>query len=974
MTATFLAVVGMACRLPGARNVDDLWHHLLEGRESVTHLAPTSSDEDVPAMPYGVVDDADSFDAEFFGFSPLDALILDPQQRLFLECAVEALENAGWVPASFPGSIGVFAGSSHSTYLDMLNAHRTTEQLRSVSPWQLRLANGMDFLTSRAAYKLGLTGPAVTVQTACSTSLVAIHLAGQALLAGDCDMALAGGVSVHLSPRDLGPPRDSGVIAWDGHCRPFDAAANGTVGANGVGIVVLRRLDDALEAGDHIHAIVRGSAINNDGTGKVGFTAPSVNGQASAIRTALALADVDPSTIGFVEAHGTGTAMGDPIEVAALVKAFGRRRDGWPCWLGSIKSNIGHTDAAAGVAGFIKAVLAVKHGVIPPTLHYTTPNPEVDFGGGTFDVNATCVPWPNPGHPRRAGISSLGIGGTNAHVVIEQAPHWSPAQRTPSYNVPRLLVLSARTPAGLARACDRLASHLEVHPELGLGDVAYTLQSGRAEHRHRRTVVAELPEHAVAALRDRDLAAGTEASQSPPVVFMFPGQGGQHIAMGRQLAVNYPVFRRHFDECCSIASDDLGVDLGRILHPETGELDEAAAHLAAIEIGQPAVFAVEYALARLWMDAGITPAGVVGHSLGAYAAACIAGVFSLEDAVRVVVARGRLLRAAAHGTMLAIALGERDVQPFLDDVDLAVVNGPTQCVVAGSTQSIADVERRLSTAGVDSRRLRIGSAGHCRMVDPIAGDLGTVIAGVRREPARFPFLSDTTGRWLHPDEPAQPAFWSRHLRQTVRFGDVVTELMADPQRVMLEVGPGQTLSALIRQHPACTPHRGVIPSMPRPHPPASEAAALLNAAGQLWERGTAIRWNAVRGGTHDRRVPLPTYPFERVRHRVGEESATVAATTDTGTLRCAPARPAPLPLEVCISAAFGRVLGIRRVNATDNFFELGGDSLIAAQLVAQLRRDAAVDVGVRQILEAPTVSALTALLTAGGLPSDGSHR
>ncbi|NOK11304.1 type I polyketide synthase [Corallococcus exercitus] len=980
-----LAVVGLACRLPGAANAAEFWSNLAGGVESITFFGPDGRPcaeppteravgEAVPA--FGLVADAEMFDAAAFGISPQEALMLDPQHRVFLECAREALEDAGYDPARYRGAIGVFAGGSETDYLSTLRARR--DLLAGASDWQLRLATGVDFLTSRVAYKLGLRGPAVTVQTACSTSLVAIHLAAQALLAGDCDIALAGGASVHVPPR-FGHYSEGGPLSPDGRCRAFDAQAQGTVGSNGAGIVVLKRLADALEDGDCIRAVLRGTAVNNDAAGKIGFTAPSVEGQSRVIETALHASGVEPASISYLEAHGTGTRLGDPIEVAALTKAFGAREE-QPCWLGSVKTNIGHTDAAAGVAGFIKTVLALEQRKLPPSLNFEQPNPEIDFEHGPFRVNTELRDWDTGGLPRRAGVSSLGIGGTNAHAVLEEAPTLPGSERSRS---PQLLVLSAHGPAALTRAVDRLGGHLRTHPEVDLGDVAWTLQVGRGAHRHRAFAVGQDTADALRALTEQEDSSRQESGERQ-VVFMFPGHGGQHVGMGRELYGSQPAFREAVDACRAHLTPLLGFDLGTVLHPDPTDaaaLEQATARMGEFVTGQLSVFVIEYAVARLWKRWGVQPAAVVGHSLGAYAAATVAGVFQLEDALRLVLERSRILASLPSGAMLAVPLPESELVPLLQGgLALAAVNGPAQCAVSGPVAEIEALQSGLAARAVESRLLRIPGAGHSPLVEPSLAAFTACVQHVERRPPQLPWISDRTGVVVTAEEAVDPAYWAAHLRHTVRFGDALNTLFAGPASIFLEVGPGRTLATLARQHPQAGAHLTVA-TLPHPADNTSDAISALTAAGRLWSAGVPLSWQGLHGGARRRRVPLPTYPFERQRYLV-EAPGTPAMVTKPAVAIAMDAAPSGAPMRADaesmgtreapelpedavvrrIATAFAEVLGLARVGLHDNFFALGGDSLMAAQLIARLRPHVAVPLKVKAIFRAPTVARLTRLI------------
>jgi amino acid adenylation domain-containing protein len=893
-----VAVVGMAGRFPGAPNVAAFWQNLREGRESIAvltdaELREAGVDPALLADPRyvratGVLDDVEGFDAAFFGFNALDATILDPQQRIFLECAWEAMEHAGHAPGAIP-EVGVFAGVSRSGYHTLLLADAVLEGL--AGRFSLHLANDKDSLTSRTAYKLGLEGPTVTVQSACSTSLVAVHTACRALLAGECDMALAGAASVRVPHRQGYLFEEGGIGSPDGHCRAFDAASRGAVGGSGVGVVVLRRLEDALAGGDTIHAVILGSAMNNDGARRVGYTAPGVHGQARVLRAALAAAGVAAETVGYVEAHGTGTQLGDPIEVAALTEAYGPLGPG-SCALGSVKTNIGHLDSAAGVAGLIKTVLSLEHGEIVPSLHFQNPNPRIDFGRNPFRVPTRLGPWERNGAPRRAGVSAFGMGGTNAHVVLEEPP--PPEGADPGRDW-RLLVLSARTPTALDAATARLAAHLRGHPEQALGDVAHTLARGRTAFARRRAVVVRRGEDAAAVLEAPPpgrLVEGRAPEGSRTVAFLFSGLGDQYVGMGRGVYETEPVFRDAVDRCAEVLRPHLGgTDIRDVLYPPVsadargaGAVDlrqmvgrgagpgAAAERLNGTAMAQPAVFVVGYALARLWESWGIVPGAVMGHSLGEYTAACVAGVLPLEDALALVAARARLIEALPGGAMLAVSLAPAEVEPFLEPgAVVAAENAPAMCTVAGTEAAVAGVEHRLRAAGHAVRRLPTTHAFHSPLVQPAAAELAGLVARMRPGAPRIPLVSTLTGTWMTEAEAADPAYWARHLCEPVRFDAGVATLLADPGRVLLEVGPGQTLGTFVRQRPTAAGRTAplVVASLRHAWEEAADPAYLLGALARLWTAGITPDWQGVYGGERRLRIPLPTYPFEHARYWIG---------------------------------------------------------------------------------------------------------
>ncbi|MEW2443715.1 type I polyketide synthase [Micromonospora marina] len=864
-----VAVIGMAGRFPQAPDVNAFWANLVAEREGISsfsadELRAAGADPAVVGRPgyvraKGVLDGADTFDAGFFGYSPREAELMDPQHRVLLECAWEALESAGYDPQAFPGRIGVFAGASLNTYL-LYNLIANRSVIEALGPYQTQLANDKDFLATRAAYKLGLRGPAITVQTACSTSLVAVHLACQSLLSGESDIVLAGGVSVNVPLRSGYQYEPGGILSADGHCRPFDAAAGGTVIGNGVALVVLRRLADAREHGDIVDAVIRGSAVNNDGALKVGYTAPAAEGQAEVIAEALGVAGVAPETVGYVETHGTGTALGDPIEIAGLTRAYrqGTAASGF-CAIGSVKGNIGHLDAAAGTAALIKATLALKHEAIPASLHYDRPNPELALEASPFYVNAVHRPWPRTDEPRRAGVSSFGIGGTNAHVVLEEGPVDVPAEPGRPW---QLLPLSARTGAALAQVAERLADHIEAHPDDELADVAFTLATRRRAFELRRPVVAVDRADAVRRLRQAagDGMPGT-TGRPVKVAFLFPGQGTQYAGMARDLYGEDPVFRAELDRCLDLFPPAVRA----ALFPA----GESSAGLTETELTQPALFAVEYALARTLIAAGVEPHALAGHSIGEYVAACLAGVFRLEDAAVLVTARGRLMQATPHGAMLAVFLPEDETVELLSDrLSLAAVNGAALCVASGPADAVDDLEQQLKARGVGCRRLHTSHAFHSALVEGAVRPFVEEVRGIALHPPTTPICSNRTGTWLEDGQATDPEYWGAHLRSTVRFADNLGTLLADPDLILLEVGPGDSLTTFARRHHLWTGDRVAAGTMRRPGEKRADRQALLEGLGAIWAAGATLDWTGLCEADRRRRVRLPSYPFQRRRYWV----------------------------------------------------------------------------------------------------------
>ena len=1043
--AAHIAIVAMSGRFPGAASVAELWPLLERGEERIVDL----SEDDLRAAGIeeasfrdpryvartGRLDGIESFDATLFGYSPGEAARIDPQQRLFLEHAWEAFEAAGYDVHRIEGPVGVFAGTSSNGYFlyHFFSPHELLNTPGADTGW---LASEKDFLATRVSYELGLRGPGLTVQTACSTSLVAVHLACQSLLAGECDMALAGGSSVRV-PHTIGYfHQPEGILSPDGRCRAYDAEAGGTVVGSGVGAVVLKRYEDAVADGDPIRAVILASAINNDGGDKIGFTAPGVEGQAAVIGDALALAGIDPATVGYVEGHGSGTRLGDPIEVTALNQAYAVAAgddalEPASCALGSIKTNIGHLDAAAGIAGLIKTVLALERGRIPPSVHFRTPNPRIDFGAGPFYVSSEAADWPRRGGgPRRAAVSSFGLGGTNAHVVLQQAPERAAPAGAPTEPArpEQLLVVSAATPSAADTAASRLADWLEAHPDEPLADVAFTLQAGRAVFPHRRAVVAADRQRAAARLRGEGdgLLSLAEERRERPVAFLLPGLGEDYPGMGRHLYEREPVFRDAIDRAAEAVRRETGADLLAVVRaerpeaaPGNGGLDlrallgrtgGAGDDALPVEVAQPALFAVELALAELWRSWGVVPEALLGYSLGEYVAACLAGVMPLEQALWLVARRAELVATLPPGAMLAVPFGEEETARRIASLGggrdgvlggdavlgIGAVNGPSLTVVAGAPERVEALRGTLAAEGVACRRLATGHAFHTAAMEPVAERVGRLFEEVDLAPPEVPYVSNATGTWVRDEEATDPGHWVRHFVGPVRFADGLAALARDPARVFLEVGPGSTLGSLAvqtdRPHsdrpegepesesPART--RVVVPSLPGRHERRDEVEHLLTGAGKLWLAGAALDWEGLHGGPR-RRVVLPTYPFERKRYWVETirgaaaprpAAAAVPAASaagpgaDDGTAPIpqaharpgltTPYEPPRTDLERELAAIWSELLGIAEVGRRDSFFELGGHSLLATQLVARLADRHGVELTLVRFFETPTVAAL----------------
>ena len=975
-----IAIIGMSGRFPGAGNVRQFWENLAGGVESISRFADGELEMRPPAdageafvNARGVVRDADLFDAGFFNFNAREAELLDPQHRVFLECSWEALESAGYDPEQYPGLIGVWAGSGINSYLlyNIGTGHDFFARL--VGGYQqgesaAQFSNDRDFLATRVSYKLNLKGPSLTVQTACSTSLVAIAQACQGLWSYQTDMALAGGVSISFPQRRGYVYQEGAIASADGHTRTFDAAAQGTVFSSGAGIVLLKRLEDAQADGDPIVAVIRGAAINNDGAGKVSFTAPSVDGQAEVIQMAQALAGVAPESISYVEAHGTGTPLGDPIEVAALTQAFraGGAEHNHFCALGSLKTNVGHMDIASGVAALIKTALALRHRQLPPSLHFQKPNPHIDFANSPFYVNTRLLDWPagRDDVPRRAGVSSFGVGGTNAHLILEEAPALA-AKPESGGRETHLFVISARSENALEAATANLGRHLRQTPDLRAADVSHTLQAGRRAFPCRRIVVGSQLNEVADTLERRDakrVYSQLSARRAPTVAFLFPGQGAQNVGMGETLYRTEAVFRGEIDRCAEALRPFLdGTDLRTILYPAEGEKAEAKASLDQTRFTQPALFVFGYALARLLMSWGVQPGAMLGHSVGEYVAATLSGVFSLEDALALVAQRARMVQAQPGGVMLAVRLPESEIAALLaengEGLSVAAINAPSLCVVSGSAEAASVFEKILEGKQIASRRLKTSHAFHSAMMEPVVEPFTALVKSISLHPPQIPFVSNLTGQWITDAQATDPGYWARHLRESMRFADGVGELLrTEPGSVLLEVGPGQTLAPLARQHPLAGTGTGAV-VLSTLSEGRDESEAALTAVGRLWLEGVPVDWAGLRAGESPRRVELPTYPFERKKFWI--DPAAKEIVPETPEENDMPNEPIPAPPARKESILCKIRLVLKNLSGQDqsaaasdvSFLELGFDSLLLTQVAQAFRKEFGVKVTFRQLLE-----------------------
>ena len=1015
----------MAGRFPGAHDVGELWRNLCSGKESISRFTEAELEVD-PALAKrpnyvrarGIIEDADKFDAAFFGINPREAELIDPQQRIFLECCWHALEDAGYDPLQYKGVAAVYAGCSFNSYfMNSVCSDRGFRDLYTagyqVENFIATLGSNFDFLPTRVSYKLNLRGPAHSLNCGCSTSLVAVCQACLSLQNYQCDLALAGGVSITFPQKRGYLYEPGGMVSPDGHCRSFDAAAQGTVFGDGAAVVLLKRLADAVADGDQIYAVVKGFGINNDGAEKVGFTAPSVDGQAKAIAMAHAAAGVDPASVSYVETHGTATPLGDPIEIAALTQAFRRTTSARQfCAIGTAKTNLGHLDVAAGVTGLIKTALSLRHKTLPPTLHFKSPSPELKLEDSPFRVNAELTPWQRGATPLRAGVSAFGIGGTNAHVILEEAPE---AERSPSQRTAHLLLVSARTPTALDEATSNLARHFSASDGAELADVAYTLMVGRRAFDARRMTVVHDSAEAAAVLTE--LPQGrvfTRVSKAErlAVAFMFPGQGAQYPGMGQRLYEDQPLFREHVDTCLKSLETTSGICLKAVFSSGlSGEL--SAERLDDTKYAQPALFVVEYALARLWIGLGIQPTAMLGHSVGEFVAATLAGVFSLEDALRLVAARGRLMQDLPRGSMLSVRLGEDCLAGYLGaELSVAAVNGPNLTVVAGTDKAVSELAAQFEQEGIACRRLRTSHAFHSHMMDQVRAPFAELARGVHLNPPTVPFISSVTGTWITDAEATDPEYWASHLRQPVQFSRAVQILRAG-DCALLEAGPGNTLSVLARQHPARHSEQLVVSSLPDRAGKQTDDESILNALGHLWLYGAEPDWSQLYANEQRRRVSLPLYPFERKRFWIGPDKVDQAwdqatstghqdaatafdsfadrqpETTATGTrysdqagraepsagtnnMESAHLNDRQTPIRSILKSIFEDLSGIDMSDAagSTSFLELGFDSLFLTQVSQALQTRFGIKITFRQLLDQfSTLESLSSYLSET-VPSD----
>uniref|UniRef100_A0A2P1CZH3 Type I polyketide synthase n=2 Tax=unclassified Phormidium TaxID=2609805 RepID=A0A2P1CZH3_9CYAN len=876
-----IAVIGMSCRFPGANNIDEFWQNLVNGVESISFF----SDEEVIAAGIDpklvknpnyvkakpILSDIETFDADFFGYSSREAELMDPQARLLLECAWESLEDAGYNPFNYDGAIGIYAGALMNTYLLNniypnrhnldINDNLQVTTVDSMGGLQMMVGNDKDYLTTRISYKLNLTGPSVNVQTACSTSLVTVHLACASLLSGESDMALAGGVSVDV-PQKVGHLYQEGMIVTpDGHCRAFDARAQGTIFGSGAGMVLLKRLEDALADGDRIYAVIKGSAINNDGASKVGYMAPNSDGQTSVVTQAISMAQIDPETIGYIEAHGTGTPLGDPIEITGLTQAFRASTQAKNfCGIGSVKTNIGHLKNAAGIAGFIKTVLSLYHKQIPPSLHFEQPNPQLDLPNTPFYVNTTLKDWQTSDHPRRAGVNSLGIGGTNAHVILEEALLTAPvkSQIERPYN---LLTLSAKTDKALTELIQRYREYLTSKPEESLADICYTANTGREHFNHRLALVAETKEQLIEQLTDVKTL-NQPQKKAAKIAFLFTGQGSQYINVCRQLYDTQPIFRQTLEQCNEILLTYLEKSLLAIIYASETEAEK----LNQTCYTQPALFAIEYALYQLWKSWGITPNIVMGHSVGEYVAACVAGVFSLEEGLKLIAHRGKLMQQLpSGGEMVSVMATVEKVKSIIADysntVAIAAINSPQSTVISGVSQDIKAIVEALTKEGIKTKQLQVSHAFHSPLMKPMLKEFELIANSITYNQPQIPIISNVTGK-VAEENIATAEYWVNHIIQPVQFAKSITTLQELEYEIFVEIGPKPILLGMGRE---CLPENtGLWLASVRSSTP--EWQQILTSLAALYEAGITIDWSGFYREYPGNKVTLPNYPFQRERY------------------------------------------------------------------------------------------------------------
>lgn len=994
LTGFEIAIIGMAGRFPAAKNIQEYWENLVDGKETISFF----SDEELMeagisrgslAHPNyvkanGLLEDIEYFDSSFFGYTDAEATVMDPQIRIFHECAWDCLEDAGYFPGTYHGLIGLYAGASSSFWWEALTLLSPGNNVVGAASAQLLM--NKDLLGGWVAYKLDLKGPSFILSTACSTSLVTIHEACQAVLNGECDMALAGGVCVSSIKKTGYMTIEGAPDSTDGHVRAFDAGPHGIVKGNGAAVVLLKRLEDARQDRDHIYAVIKGSAINNDGVQRAGFTAPSIEGQSRVIKAALEMAEVEPESIGYVETHGTATELGDSVEIRALTLAFNTDKRQY-CRIGSVKTNIAHLDAAAGAAGLIKAALCIKHGLIPPSLHFERPNPNIDFENSPFYVNAELSTWKDENRPLRAGVSSFGLGGTNAHVILEEAPPEEPSSQSRSF---QLLLLSAKTTDSLDKMTENLGEYLKknllnrgnhenpTNPGPTLADAAYTLQTGRKSLQYRRYLVTPSPAGAVPSLcspTEQGLQIRKAADEKPSLVLMFSGQGAIYVNMGLELYTQEPQFREEMDHGFSILETLSGINCKDMLYPSPGELGAAKKKMGAPRYNGALTLLFEYSLAKLMMKWGLEPQALIGYSFGEYTAACLSGVFSLQDVLKLALQRGEMMVGMPVGSMMSVPLPEIELKHRLStDISLAAVNGPEFCIVSGPPQPVKRLRDELRAQGHDAYRFRVPRAGHSRMMVPFKDELIAHFEGIPVHTPKIPYISGLTGTWITSQQAVSPQYWAQHMTETIRFYDGIGRILSELNPIFVQVGSERALPLYVDMHPLKNEENLAMNLIRYEKEKHHDVSFLLDRIGELWQCGLDIDWKAFYANEKRSRISLPTYPFKHKSYPLPGNIDQLAAGVISGKkIEISPPSPsqdestgaerekisaAPVKLKQTRENAklstpyapprdeteqelveiFQSFFSIEPVGIHDDFYDLGGDSLRAVQLTGLIKK------------------------------------
>jgi len=958
-----IAIIGISGAFSKANNIDEYWKNILEGKECIDDL--TEEEIQLAGVPRELYENphyvkraanlqsAKEFDPAFFGYTPAEARLMDPQHRLFLEHSWKCLEDGNIIPEEYDGLIGVFGGCSQNNYL--LKNLIFSEQADKAGAFQMMLGNDKDYLTTKVSYKLNLKGPSITMQTACSTSLTAIQQGCLSLLNYQSDMALCGGASVNVPFRAGYLYQDGLIFSPDGHCRAFDKDANGTVFGDGVGVILLKRFEEALEDGDNIYAIIRGSAINNDGSEKVGYTAPGVKAQAEVIATALAVADITADTIGYVEAHGTGTLMGDPIEMAALTEAFRMSTDKKNyCQIGSVKPNIGHLDAAAGVAGLIKACMVLKKGIIPPLANFTSPNPALNIENSPFAITTKQIPWESNGVPRRAGVSALGVGGTNVHVILEEFRPEKKKAATINEG-PQLLVFSSKSEEALKRKKESFTAFLKKE-EINLTSLAYTLQKKRIPFPYRDYLVLDRKK-----IFDQESFLNRNVIKpcrnTPNIAFLFTGQGSQYPDMGKGLYESIPFIRNIMDRGFQILEQTRGVRIKEIIYPaDDVSFQESEKKLIQTTYTQPALFLLEYALALYLIELGLKPAYLLGHSLGEYTAACLSGIFTFEDALALVADRGRIMQTARKGSMISIPLSQIEIESMLTDdhLQVSVINAPERCVVSGTDEAVNILEKELKKKEIRISRLKTSHAYHSFLMDDILEEFASCFASITFNNPSIPIITNLTGSVHAMDKLKSPSYWVDQLRQPVNFEGGVSFLLKEENLSLLEIGPGNTLATLAKSNPHITRDHLSLTTIRNSRQQSADYPFLLSSLGKLWSRGHSLNWDRLYNDAVPSFISIPTYDFNNKEYWINGPENVMKSIQETGEYPKENKIEDNSTVEQRVLQVWREVFGSDFIGLKDNFYDLGGHSVMATQLLASLNDTFGIEIGIAPLLMDPT--------------------